>query len=101
MAKKISRSPATSSKGESKLKITNELGLHARAAALFVKTASGFKSEVVLEKGDKRVNGKSIMGLLMLAASRGSTLKIKTDGDDASEALQALESLVRNKFGER
>lgn len=80
--------------------IRNRLGLHARAAARFVKLANGFRSEITLERGGQWANGKSIMGILMLAAAEGSTVKISTDGEDEAEALQALVSLVNNKFGE-
>lgn len=80
--------------------IRNKLGLHARAAARFVKLANGFHSDVTMERGGQWANGKSIMGILMLAAAEGSTVKISTDGDDEEEALQALVRLVNDKFGE-
>lgn len=82
-------------------KIINELGLHARAAAQLVKVASHYKSEISIEKGRQKVNGKSIMGILMLAAARGSEVTITADGDDAPEALRDLERLIQNKFGEK
>ena len=82
------------------LNIVNKLGLHARAAAKFVNTASRFGAEIHLERGTHRVNGKSIMGVMMLAASRGTTLLLYTEGDDEAAAADALESLVGNRFGE-
>lgn len=81
--------------------IKNELGLHARAAAQFVKIASRFGSEVLVVKDSREVNGKSIMGILMLAAARGSKITIKTIGSDAQDALDALDELIENKFGEQ
>lgn len=86
---------------EKDLQIQNELGLHARPAALFVQTANGFKAEIMVEKGSKKVNGKSIMGIMMLAAARGNTIKIKARGPDAPEAVTALENLILGKFGEK
>jgi len=80
--------------------IINEAGLHARPAALFVKTANLFRSEIWVEKGDEEVNGKSIMGLMMLAAESGATLRISAEGDDAEEALVALGGLLERGFGE-
>ena len=80
--------------------IINKLGLHARAAARFVTLASQYESEIEVRRGDRRVNGKSIMGVMLLAASRGTELEITANGDDAQAALQALESLINNKFGE-
>ena len=80
--------------------IRNRLGLHARAAALLVKTANGFNANVMIEKDGVEVNGKSIMGILMLAASRGTKITLRVDGIDAGEALQTLGKLIENKFGE-
>ena len=80
--------------------IPNELGLHARAAAKLVERANGFESDVQLSHQHKTVNGKSIMGVLMLAASRGTELTIATEGRDASEALQGIVALVEDGFGE-
>jgi phosphocarrier protein HPr len=80
--------------------ITNEAGLHARPAALFVKTANLFRSDIWVEKGDEEVNGKSIMGLMMLAAESGATLRITAEGDDAEEALAALGELLERGFDE-
>ena len=82
------------------LTIENRNGLHARPAALFVKTSSRFRAEVWVEKDGERVNGKSIMGLMMLAAGKGSVLRITAEGDDASTLLVELEQLVHSRFGE-
>lgn len=81
-------------------KINNELGLHARAAAQFVKIASRYQSEVKVQKDSREVNGKSIMGILMLAAAKGSSIRITASGSDAEEALKELGNLIENKFGE-
>lgn len=83
-----------------KVIIVNKLGLHARAAAKFVTLASQFKCEVELISGERRVNGKSIMGVLMLAASRGKTLEIIAQGADEYHAVARLEALVNQRFGE-
>ena len=80
--------------------IRNKLGLHARAAAVLVKTANRFEADVTLEKDGIEVNGKSIMGILMLAASKGTKITLKIDGKDATQALEALVQLIDNKFGE-
>ena len=80
--------------------IVNKLGLHARASALFVKTASRFVSEVKLAKEGVEVNGKSIMGIMMLAASKGTTVTLATEGDDESEAMQVIGDLIAGGFGE-
>ena len=80
--------------------IINRLGLHARAAAKLVSCASRFLSDVHLERNGQRVNGKSIMGVMMLAASQGSTLEVEVIGEDETEAVNALESLINNRFGE-
>jgi len=80
--------------------IKNRLGLHARAAALLVKTANRFTSEVTLEKDGLEVNGKSIMGILMLAVSKGSKITLKVNGKDSAQALQVLGRLIEDKFGE-
>ncbi len=80
--------------------IRNKLGLHARAAALLVKTANRFTAEVMIEKDGIQVNGKSIMGILMLAASKGTKITLKVEGKDATEAMQSLRQLIDNKFGE-
>jgi phosphocarrier protein HPr len=83
------------------LTIRNRLGLHARAAALFVKKASEYTSEVWVEKDGTQVNGKSIMGLLMLACPLGSSIMVKADGVDESQAFEELKNLVEDGFGER
>ncbi len=80
--------------------IINKLGLHARASAKLTQTASAYQSEVWLERNGKRVNAKSIMGVMMLAAAKGSTITIDTSGDDADEAMSALVALIADKFGE-
>jgi phosphocarrier protein HPr len=80
--------------------IRNRLGIHARAAALLVKTANRFVSEVTLEKDGLEVNGKSIMGILMLAASKGSKITLKVNGKDAAQAIQVLGKLIEDRFGE-
>ncbi|MFZ9406776.1 MAG: HPr family phosphocarrier protein [Burkholderiaceae bacterium] len=80
--------------------VVNKLGLHARPSAAFTQTATRFKSQVWLAKGPRRVNGKSIMGVMMLAAARGAVLRIETDGPDEDEALSALVALVQSGFGE-
>lgn len=85
---------------ERKLKIVNKLGLHARPAALFVQTSNQFECEIWVKKGKQSVNGKSIMGLMMLAAGPGSALTLTAEGSDAEKALDALERLLKNKFGE-
>ena len=82
------------------LLISNKLGIHARPAALFVKVANRFACTIFIEKDGEKVNGKSIMGLLMLAAGPGSKLKIHAEGHDAPLALAELETLVRRKFDE-
>ena len=78
--------------------VTNKLGIHARPAAQFVKTASQYSCDIQVEKDDEQADGKSIMGLMMLAAGHGSILIISTDGDDADEALAALGSLISKNF---
>ncbi len=80
--------------------IGNRLGLHARAAAQLVKTANRFSSEIVIEKDGLEVNGKSIMGILMLAASKGSKITVKAEGKDSAQAIKALGELIENRFGE-
>jgi phosphocarrier protein HPr len=85
---------------ERTLQIMNELGMHARAATKFVQLAAKFPCEVQVAKDGHEVNGKSIMGVLMLVASKGSTITIKARGDRADEAVAALAQLVQDKFGE-
>lgn len=85
---------------EKEIQVVNKLGLHARAAAKLVSLASNFKSTIDVAKEGRTVNGKSIMGVMMLAASKGTILKIKADGGDENEALRQIEELFSNKFGE-
>ena len=80
--------------------IINRLGLHARASALFVKTASQFTAEIKLARENVEVNGKSIMGIMMLAASKGTTVRLTVDGADETEAMETIGELIRNGFGE-
>lgn len=82
------------------LTIENRNGLHARPSALFVKTASRYRAEIWVEKDDERVNGKSIMGLMMLAAGKGSVLRVIAEGEDAEVLVTELENLIRTRFGE-
>jgi phosphocarrier protein len=80
--------------------IINKLGLHARASAKLTQLAGSFPCEVWMERGTRRINAKSIMGVMMLAAGKGSTVTIDTEGDRADEALQAILALIGNRFGE-
>jgi len=82
------------------LTILNKLGIHARPAALFVKTANRFACEIFVEKDGEKINGKSIMGLMMLAAGPGSKLIIHAQGADATQAIAEIEALVKRKFDE-
>ena len=81
--------------------IVNKLGLHARAAARFVQEASAFESAINVRHASKEVNGKSIMGVMMLAASKGSELELTVNGEDEKEAIADMEELINNKFGEK
>jgi phosphocarrier protein len=85
---------------ERTVQIVNKAGLHARPAAEIVKLAAKYASDITVTRDDLEVNGKSIMGVMMLAAECGSTLQLKAEGPDASEALDALEKLIESKFGE-
>ena len=96
-AKKTTDDPALMTK---ELLVSNKLGIHARPAAMFVKVANRFTCDVFVEKDGEKVNGKSIMGLMMLAAGPGSKLKVHADGHDASQALVELETLLKRKFDE-
>src|SRR4051812_9158967 len=80
--------------------VSNKLGIHARPAAMFVKTANRFACDIFVEKDGEKVNGKSIMGLMMLAAGPGSKLTVHAQGQDASQALAEIETLVKRKFDE-
>ena len=84
---------------EVQLVIRNQLGLHARACALFVKTSCKYKSDVLVARDDLEVNGKSIMGVMMLAAEEGATIVVKAHGPDEGEVVVALQQLVDGKFG--
>ena len=85
---------------ERDIEIKNKLGLHARAAAKFVHTAARFKSDIKVRKGEEEVDGKSILGILLLAAGRGSTVRVRADGEDERDALDAVEKLIDAKFDE-
>ena len=82
------------------IEITNKLGLHVRASAKLTQLATGFESEVWMEKGNRRVNAKSIMGVMMLAAEKGAKVVVETAGSDEQAAMEALLKLIGNKFGE-
>ncbi len=82
------------------IKIVNKLGLHARASAKFVSTASRFQSRIDVTKDNKTINGKSIMGVMMLAANKGSLLQIEIEGPDENELAKAITNLINNRFGE-
>ena len=82
------------------IEIINKLGLHARAAAQFVQLASNYSAHIEIEKDNQRVNGKSIMGVMMLAAAKGSEITLHADGEDAEESINKLEELIKNRFNE-
>jgi phosphocarrier protein len=85
---------------KTRITISNKLGLHARASAKLTKLASGFQSEVFMSRNERRVNAKSIMGVMMLAAGLGSEVEVETDGPDEQAAMDALLALIDGKFGE-
>jgi phosphocarrier protein HPr len=85
---------------QSSITISNRLGLHARASAKLTKLAGGFASEIHLSRNNRRVNAKSIMGVMMLAAGQGSVIELEVDGADEQVAMGALRSLIESKFGE-
>jgi len=85
---------------DTNITIVNKLGLHARAAAKFVTLASSFNSDIELSSQGRKVNGKSIMGVMMLAAAKGTQLTLHINGDDETSALSELQALIENKFGE-
>jgi len=87
-------------KVEKEITIVNRLGLHARPAAMFVRIAGRFRCEIWVEKEGEQINGKSIMGLMMLAAGQGSKLHIRCEGPDADKAMEELEELINKKFDE-
>lgn len=82
------------------VEITNKLGLHARASAKLTQTAGQHKSQIWLSRNGRRINAKSIMGVMMLAASKGTTIGIETEGEDEEQAMKAILSLINDKFGE-
>jgi len=88
-------------KASENLTIVNKLGLHLRAAAELVKVANKFKSQIIIHHGVQNVNAKSLMGLMTLAAAKGTELEFSAEGDDAKEALAALKALLAQKFGEK
>jgi phosphocarrier protein len=92
--------PAEAQKMEKELTVVNRLGLHARPAAMFVRIASRHRAEIWVTKEGEEVNGKSIMGLMMLAAGQGSKLRIRCDGPDADKAMEELEQLINAGFNE-
>ncbi|MEA2162949.1 MAG: phosphocarrier protein HPr [Thermoanaerobaculia bacterium] len=85
---------------EHDIEIKNKLGLHARAAAKLVHVAARFRCDIKIRKGDEEVDGKSILGILLLAAGRGTTITIKANGDDEADAVHAIEALINAKFDE-
>jgi phosphocarrier protein len=85
---------------EKEFTIVNKLGLHARASALLVKNAARFSSEIKIEREGVMVNGKSIMGIMMLAAAKGTSIRLQVEGEDEQEALAVLGELISNGFGE-
>lgn len=85
---------------ERSVTVVNKLGIHARPAAEIVKTASRFRSEITIVRDDMEVNGKSIMGVMMLAAERGATILVRAEGEDSEAALDAIAALVAERFGE-
>ena len=83
-----------------KLLIINKLGMHARASAKFVSLAAEFSAEITLQRNGQQVNGKSIMGIMMLAAAKGAEIELCADGKDENKAVEALAELINNRFGE-
>ena len=101
MTKPMSAKKATDAEILTKdIVVTNKAGIHARPAAMFVKTANRFGSDIFVEKDGEKINGKSIMGLMMLAAGPGSKLTIHANGDDATQAIAEIEALLKRKFDE-
>ena len=96
----LNRKGGNGEKIEKEITIVNRLGMHARPAAMFVRIASRFRAEVWVEKEGEQINGKSIMGLMMLAAGQGSKLRIRCEGPDAERAIEELEQLIASKFNE-
>jgi phosphocarrier protein len=95
------RKPGGKQTAQRELVVINKLGIHARPAALFVKVANRFTCNIFVEKGGEQVNGKSIMGLMMLAAGPGSKLLVTCEGDDCHQALEEIEALINRKFDEQ
>jgi phosphocarrier protein len=95
------RKPGGKQTAQKELVVINKLGIHARPAALFVKVANRFNCNIFVEKGGEQVNGKSIMGLMMLAAGAGSKLLVTCEGDDCHQALEEIEALINRKFDEQ
>ena len=94
------KSTTRTQKIEKDIAIINRLGLHARPAAMFVRIASRYRAEIWVSKEGEEVNGKSIMGLMMLAAGQGSKLRLRCEGPDADKALEELETLIKSRFNE-
>lgn len=92
--------PETNEKVEKELTIVNRLGLHARPSAMFVRVASRYRCEIWVAKEGEEINGKSIMGLMMLAAGQGSKLRVRAEGADAAEAVKEIEELIASRFNE-
>jgi phosphocarrier protein HPr len=92
--------PTSGEKVEKEIAILNRLGLHARPAAMFVRVASRHRCEIWVAKEGEEINGKSIMGLMMLAAGQGSKLRIRAEGPDAAQAVQEIEELIQSRFNE-
>ena len=92
--------PGTDEKVEKEITIVNRLGLHARPAAMFVRIVSRFRCEIWVAKEGEEINGKSIMGLMMLAAGQGSKLRVRAVGPDAAEAVKEIEELIQSRFNE-
>ena len=96
----VNKTDNIANKVKRELVVTNKLGIHARPAAMFVKTANLFDCEVFVEKDGETVNGKSIMGLMMLAAGPGCRIRVLADGEDALRAVDEIEALLKRKFDE-
>ena len=92
--------PGATEKVEKEITILNRLGLHARPAAMFVRVVSRFRCEIWVAKEGEEINGKSIMGLMMLAAGQGSKLRVRAEGPDAAEAVKGIEELIQSRFNE-
>src|SRR5256885_712189 len=91
---------ASKEKVEKEITIVNRLGLHARPAAMFVRVSSRFRADIWVSKEGEEINGKSIMGLMMLAAGQGSKLRVRAEGPDAAEAVKEIEELIQSRFNE-